>query len=103
LATNEVHISDAGTVVEITIKDEDAAVVDVSLATLKQITLQEPDGTDHVKTAAFTTDGSDGKIQYSVESDVFQSVGNWRIQGKVELVAGTWYTDIERIHVHGNL
>ena len=60
-----VHNGDIGTVFELTIKDTDEAVIDVSTAAVKYIYFQDPTGARRRKTAAFTTDGTDGKIQYT--------------------------------------
>lgn len=84
----------SGTVFRATIKDDaDDSVVDVSGATTKEIKAQKPDGTILTKTASFTTDGTDGDIEFSDDSAEFtDTVGQWRYWGYVEL-AGGWSGD----------
>ena len=80
----DIQQGDIGTILRATLEDS-GTVVDVSTATVKQIKLQKPDGTDVTKTAVFTTDGSDGKIQYVTVADDLDQSGEWKIQGYVEM------------------
>jgi len=102
MAANEVHLSDIGTVFVVTVKD-DATVVDISAATTKQIIFLAPDGGKLTKSASFTTDGKDGKMQWTTIAADLDEPGTWKVQGKVVLTAGTWYTDISTFEVEGNL
>lgn len=99
------HIGDLGTVFECTIKNQDAAVVDVSAATTLQIVFQKPTGIGVAKTAVFVTTGTDGKIKYTttVASDL-DTAGHWRLQGRVTLSATQeWRSDIHEFEVEANL
>lgn len=102
MVKNEIHVGDTGTVFEITIKD-DMSVVDVSGATTKQIFFLKPDETVLTKTAAYVTDGSDGKIKYISLADDFDAEGAWGIQAYFVLASGSWKTDIIKFRVYGNL
>jgi len=102
MAANEIHVGDIGTVLRVTVKDGDDAV-DVSTATTKTIILEDPSGNNSDKAATFTTDGTDGKIQYTTVSGDLDERGNWSIQAKVVMPSGTWYSDIYTFEVHGNL
>ena len=55
------------------------------------------------KTAAFTSDGSDGKIDYTVILNDLDEVGTYQLQGNVVISDGTFYTDIHTFKVHRNL
>ncbi len=95
----EVFVGDVGTVFEITIK-EDGVVVDVSSATLKQILFLKPDGAVLTASAAFTTDGTDGKIQYKTLSGNINLTGIWHWQGKVTLATGgPFHTSVRTFRV----
>ena len=48
------HVSDIGTIIQITIT-EDGVALDISSATTKEIILKKPSGTLLTKTATFTT------------------------------------------------
>jgi len=102
MAANEIHIGDIGTVLRVTIKDGDD-VVDISGATSKIIILEDPDGTKYEKAATFTTNGTDGEIQYTTVDGDLNKRGNWFIQAKLVLPNGTWYSDIEVFQVYENL
>ena len=101
---DNIHIGDIGTVFVVTIKDEDETVVDVSSASTQQIIFSKPDGTKVTKTSVFTTDGTDGKIQYTtVDVNDLTTKGKWHLQGKVTLSAGTWTTNVGHFKVFKNL
>ena len=87
------HNGDIGTVFELTIKDTDEAVIDVSTAAVKYIYFQDPTGTRMRKTATFTTDGTDGKIEYVTIAGDIDEVGTWQVQGYVETSLGKFYTE----------
>jgi len=103
MPANEIHLEDIGTVFVGTVKDDAGNVVDISGATTKQFTFKKPDGSKAIKTAIPTTDGTDGKMQYVAVSGDLDQAGGWRLQGKVILPSGTWYTDVHRFDVHTNL
>jgi hypothetical protein len=62
--------------------------VDVSLAATKQIRFTKPDGTTVTKTATFTTNGVDGKIEYAVEVAFLDQSGFWTYEGFIAFAAG---------------
>lgn len=102
MAEGEIHVGDIGTVLRVTVQDDDE-VVDLSTATIKIIYLEKPAGTKLTKTAVFTTDGSDGKIQYVTIAGDLDAAGWWKIQAHVTLPAGSWYSDWQPFRVHANL
>ena len=63
MAANEIHMNDVGTKFLVTVTDGTTAV-DISSATTKQLIFQKPSGTKLTKATAFTSDGTDGKMQY---------------------------------------
>lgn len=103
MASNEIHIADIGTVFEVTLMD-DTVIVDISAATVMQIIFEKPDKVIVVNTAVFTSDGTDGKMQYAVALNTELDLkGNWKIQGKVTLPTGSWSSDIDKFKVYENL
>lgn len=99
---SEIHVGDIGTELIITVKD-DGVVVDISAATLLQIIIKKPNGISYTKTGTLYTDGTDGKMKYvSVDGD-FSAPGNYKIQGKVTLTGGTYYSSISDFQVYCNL
>ncbi len=95
----EIHVDDIGTIFTVTIVDQDDAVVDISLYSPKQLIFTKPDGTRVEQTASFTTDGTDGKIQYTSESGDLDQPGLWQLQG----IVSTLHTNITTFPVHRNL
>jgi hypothetical protein len=102
MAANEIHMNDVGTKFLVTVTDGTTAV-DISSATTKQLIFQKPSGTKLTKATVFTNDGTDGKMQYSVVADDFDEAGSYKLQGKVVISDGTFYTDIHTFKVHRNL
>ena len=102
MAANEIHINDVGTQFLVTVTDGTSAV-DISSATTKQLIFKKPSGAKLTKAAAFNTDGTDGKIRYNVAADDLDEVGSYKLQGKVVISDGTFYTDITTFKVYRNL
>ena len=103
MSINEIHKNDIGTVFQLTIKDQDNAIVDLSSATTKQILIKSPNKSVAIKTGSFLTDGTDGIITYTIVENDLNVIGIWSIQAKTIFVTGTWYSDIQEFKVHGNV
>ncbi len=87
----EIHKNDIGTVFRLTIVDQDGAVVDVSSDPSPEIKFKV--GSQVLtKLATFTTNGTDGIIQYTSVSGDLTPGGNWTMQGHVILTSGEWHT-----------
>jgi 5-hydroxyisourate hydrolase-like protein (transthyretin family) len=99
---SQIHVGDIGTTLIVTVL-EDGAIVDISSATSLEITIKKPNGTTETKTGVFTTDGTDGRMQYISIAGDFDQPGNYRIQGKVDITGGTYYTSVGSFKVHCNL
>lgn len=108
MAIKEIHVGDIGTIFEVTLKDELQGIVNVSSQTFMQICFRRPDKSVFTRNAVFTTDGTDGKIQYvTVAGDLnIQGVApnpNWALQAVITLPTGTWRSDICIFDVHPNI
>ena len=102
MPANEIHLNDVGTKFLVTITDGSSAV-NVSTASTKQIIIKKPSGSKLTKTASFNSDGTDGKIYYTTVADDLDEAGSHKLQGKVIISDGTFYTDITTFKVHRNL
>ena len=94
-----------GLIVRMTIQQGGTAV-DVSDATTKQLIFRGPNETATTVTAAFSSDGSDGKIQYATTTSdsVLDNAGRWEVQGKVaDGSTYTRFTSRELVECVGNL
>ncbi len=91
--TQEVHKSDVGTRFEITVTESDV-ILDISLGTSLLIVFKKPGGEEVSNTATFTTDGSDGKIDYTtLLTSELDEAGVWYMQGRVTISGKTWSTE----------
>ena len=102
MAANEIHINDVGTKFLVTVTDG-ATAVNISSASTKQLIFKKPSGAKLIKATSFVTDGTNGEMQYSVAADDLDEAGTYKLQGKVIISDGTFYTDIQTFKVHRNL
>ena len=104
MAEDEIHLNDAGTIIEVEIT-EDGVVVNISTATTQELILKDPKGNLKTKTTTFTTNGEDGKIQFTSVITDFDRIGVWRIQARLVLGSpvGDWKSDYGEFTVFPNL
>ena len=109
MAVEEIHVGNIGTVFEVTLYANASDLLDVSTAVAagtKEIIFSKPDGTTVTNTAAFVSDGTDGKIDYTtVLATELDQVGRWNIQSKVVLTGPvrTFRTNVGSFKVWGNI
>lgn len=101
--TCEIHTNDIGTAIRLNIVDCNDSALDVSDATAKYIKFKKPSGSVVTKAATFYTDGSDGIIQYVVESGVIDENGSWKVQGLVTVNDYEWHTSMKTFKVSRNI
>jgi len=99
---SEIHEGDIGTKLLITVTD-DGSIVDISSASSLSIYIKKPDGTILTRTGVLETDGTDGKMYYITVAGDLDRAGNYKIQGKVVLPSGSYYTSTATFKVHCNL
>lgn len=97
------HVSDIGTQIRVTLTDENGDPVNVSSATEMVIIIQDPEGVSVEKEAGFYTDGTEGVIVYAIEETDFAVAGKYKIQARVVLPTGTWWSTIGSFKVADNL
>ena len=94
----------AGAVIEYQILDQDGVTpLDISAATNTQLIFKNPSGVTITKTAAFVTDGTDGKLQYVTVAGDLVGYGAWQIQAHLTLLGADGRTEVERFGVEKNL
>lgn len=98
----ELHKGSVGVDFVATIKEAGSAV-DISAATLMQFTVRPPVGVDRSWGCSFTTDGTDGKMQYTTLVNDLNVVGSWQLQGSIVFPGGPLHTDIIKFTVEDNL
>ena len=105
---DEVHLDDIGTIFRATINDCDEitgiqSILDISSATTKELIFKSPLGIVKTKTASFTTDGTDGKIEWTTVAADLDVIGEWKLQAYIVLPSGSWRSDIGCFTVYENL
>lgn len=85
------HLSDTGTVISMQVLEK-GEIVNLSAGSA-EIVFRKPNGSCVAKTATFFTDGSDGMIQYIVESGFIDQAGKWSMQAVVSIGDGEWRSD----------
>ena len=99
---NEIHVGDIGTQLLITILD-DGLPVDVSDAIVLRITIKRPDGTLIIASGSLHTNGEDGVIYYTIVLGDLNQSDVYKIQAYVELIDGSYYSNIGSFSVKCNL
>ena len=107
MSVNEIHKSDVGTTFRATIVDGSTAV-ELSSSTFTAVffafLVPDTTATNTVTATAWNSDGSDGKVNYTVTSDTFLStIGAWEVQAIVSVSPSNWHSDIHKFTVHKNL
>ena len=104
---DDLHLEDIGTIIRVTVQDTNTSCVaeslDISSATTKNFILKKPDGTKVTLAGVFTTDGTNGQIQYVTIANDLDQVGDWKLQLHLVLSDGTWRSEIGYFRVINNL
>lgn len=69
---------DSGFIIRITVT-ENAVPVSISTATTLGFTFRPPRGSDFTRTPGFFTDGSDGILEYTVQTQDLTTFGQWKV------------------------
>lgn len=105
--TEQSHVNDIGTIFRVTVYDKTStggtSVADISTATSKTFYFRTPSGSTISRSAVFTTDGSDGKIEYATVDGDLSAPGNWELQAKIVSPDGSFNTDVGNFRVYENL
>jgi len=99
---SEIHVNDIGTRFLATIKD-DNVTVDISTASSITMIFKKPDDEVIYRSGILYTNGTDGKVYYDAVAGDLDEAGHYKLQGRVALSSGTYYTDIYNFQVHCNL
>lgn len=98
----ELHVGDIGTVITVTV-NEGGSAADISTFTAtKDFIIRKPDGSVVTWSASFMTDGTDGKVQYSIVNGDLDQEGWYQIEvALVDDSGNTFRSSRERMFVHG--
>ena len=102
---SEIHQNDIGTRFLITVKD-DGELVNISGvggSTIHQISFRKPSDTVVNRNATLQDFGISGVMFYDSIAGDLDEAGLYKLQAKVVLPSGTYYTDIYSFKVHSNI
>ena len=102
---SEIHQDDIGTRFLITVKD-DGDLVNISGvggSTIHQITFRKPSDTVVNRNATLQDFGISGVMFYDTVAGDLDEAGLYKLQAKVVIPSGTYYTDIYSFKVHSNI
>ncbi len=97
------HVDDIGTSFIVTILDQDDDVIDISIATTKELIFKKPDATVVTKTASFYTNGTNGQLVYVTEDGDLDMHGLWSIQAHIVTASVEYKTSIYEFRVERNV
>jgi hypothetical protein len=95
----EMRAGDAGTIMETTIHNDKGGIVAINLATLLEMTFIDPNGAKFTKTAAFSTDGKDGRLKYVSMAADFMVPGKWGMQAHVVMPSADFHSSMDQFLV----
>lgn len=95
--------SDYGWVGRLTLK-QDGTAVDISSYTTKEFFLVDPAGAaSTAKTAIFDSDGTDGKLKYTILTTEIPDAGNWNVFARIAKAGVELTTDPLEFRVKARL
>lgn len=103
MATSKVQEDSVGVIFTSTIKDQDGTIVDLSGASVIQFIFENPLGELLVVDGETVNGGTDGQIQYVVESGDLGVPGSWKYQTRVAWTGVIYYSSITKFKVVANL
>ncbi len=101
-----IHVGDVGTVFRLEIKEWDETlldwvILDISTATTIELKFTHPNDSLITKTASFTTDGTDGQLEYKTlvgdtdlqfPADNTAALGRWGLRAKIIMPGWTGHS-----------
>lgn len=97
-----IHVGDIGTVIRLTIIDQDKRAVSLVGYTQMKLDIKKP-GSTITRNLTFTNSGTDGKVQYVSVAGDFDVAGTYTFQAFVELPSGQWSSTKDVRQVEANL
>lgn len=100
--SSNIHANDVGTKLSIKVVDE-GEIVNLANATTLAIMIRKPNGLVLTFAGQLETDGTDGIMYYITIPGDIDEAGNYKIQGRVTLPNGIFYTSVGTFMVHCNI
>ena len=102
---SEIHKDDVGTRFLITVKDDGDLVniSGVSGGSIHQVSFRKPSDTIIERNATLQDYGVSGVMFYDSVAGDLDEAGVYKLQAKVIIPSGTYYTDLYTFKVHSNI
>lgn len=100
--SSEIHVNDVGTRFLATITD-DGNIVNLTNNPNVSVIIKKPSDQIIYRSGLVYTNGSDGKVYYDTVAGDLDEAGLYKLQCRVSLPSGTYYTDIHSFKVSCNL
>lgn len=102
---SEIHQDDVGTRFEITVKDDGSAVniSGVDGGSIHQVSFRKPSDKVINRNANLKDYGISGVMFYDTVAGDLDEAGVYKLQAKVIIPSGTFFTDIFTFKVHSNI
>ena len=102
---SEIHLDDIGTRFLMTVKDDGVAanISGVDGESVYQVNFRKPSDTIINRVPTLVDAGVSGVMYYDTVAGDFDEAGHYKLQAKVAIPSGTFYTDIYTFKVHCNL
>lgn len=98
--STSVHVGDAGTVIEVTFRDDSTGeAVDLSAAQTLSLTLKPPRGLGVTRSLDVVGDPTMGTARYVSVAEDFARAGPYQAQGRMVSAAGDWVSNVVPITV----
>lgn len=100
----EIQVNDVGTRIDITVKDQEGNVVDLTTSTDVKLKCLPPDGSSvKVFDVSFNSDGSDGQVYYITQDSDINTTGTWELQVIVTFGTNVFHSAVEKLKVLRNI
>jgi len=102
---SEIHKDDVGTRFLITVKDDGSLVniSGVSGGSVHQVSFRKPSDSIIERNATLQDYGISGVMYYDTVAGDLDEAGVYKLQAKVIIPSGTYYTDLYTFKVHSNI
>ncbi len=97
-----IHVGDVGTLIQVTVLRSSGSPFDVSAMDIRQFIFKSPTSHFH-RTAAMTSDGSDGKLEYLLQAGDIDINGKWKLEVFLGGTSGSWTCDVINMPVSKNV
>jgi len=103
MSSNSLFVDNEGTSIQMVLRDQDENPVNLTGASETMFIFQPPSGTNVEKVASIFGSPTDGILQYIVEPDTLNVIGEWQMQARIQLPTGKWTSSISKFHIKSNL